>query len=120
MYRFLRKSETTSLIIPEHGNLPAGELCDGESRWLLAIENRLDDVGREQREIENPAHVGAVHFVRPGDLGDQVAFRDRAASIRATRPGRPCLPRTSCNLVLFGFRAWGNDPCEKQRNLTNN
>ena len=39
------------------------------ARRLPAVENSIDDIRGKQREVEDTAHVGDVHPVGSGDLG---------------------------------------------------
>jgi hypothetical protein len=55
----MREIEYTSLFIPQHGQL-IRELRQRQSAWLLADQDRLDDIRRKKRKPKQTGSEGRI------------------------------------------------------------
>lgn len=53
------ESEELSLVRPESRHTQA-KLLHSKERWLLAFQDRFNDVGGEERGAENPSNIALV------------------------------------------------------------
>src|SRR5208282_926312 len=47
---------------------PPFQLLGAEADWLLSLDNRFDDFGRQKREWDQPAHVAVIDALACRDL----------------------------------------------------
>ena len=66
--RFGRQRKHGLAVAP---NRPGTEGRQSQVRRLHAVQDRLDAVGREQREVQDPSQVAAVDLLRRGHLADR-------------------------------------------------
>jgi hypothetical protein len=59
---------TLPLLLPLDRKPLSDEGLQLHGRWLLPLENRLDNVGCEQSEAQDVRHIGRVHVLGHGQL----------------------------------------------------
>ncbi len=82
------ESQRFSLRLPIMGKeAEALQSFRRQFRWLLAGQNGLDDVGRQERQWQGPADVALVNVLLAGDLPNRrhLTFRDSVEPLSSAR-----------------------------------